>query len=803
MMKQPDGIDIIIPIYNAYGDLQKCIASILSCTDLAAHRLLLVNDASSDERILPYIKGLESKNILVIENEANLGFSGSINHGITASGDRDVILLNSDTIVTAGWVEKLIACAYSAAEIATVTPLSNNATLCSVPDFLKENTLPEGYTLEQYAKLIETVSLRLYPRIPVANGFCMYIKREVFGKIGLFDKETFERGYGEENDFCYRAEQIGYCHAMCDDTYIYHTGTTSFISEEKKKYIEAHEKILNERYPEQNHAVAVHCRDNPNEQIQENIKLWTGLLNGRGNILYLVQSDFREDAHDHLGGTQLHVKDMTETMRGTYNVFVAARNLDYLNLTAYTEKEEYTFKFYIRNAPQHTEFRNIRFAELYGNILDVFQIGLVHIHHTKGLTLELYYEAQKRNLPIITTLHDYYTICPSIKMMNCHGELCIGRPERQCCQECQLARDDVWKGTDYLSVWREEQRHVLEMSGVVITPSASSKSIVLSYYPELSPKISVIPHGMKSMNCTHHSETGQFHVAFVGGISKEKGSYTSYRLIKDGPSDIQWFLFGVWGYNELSMLDKKNYTKTGLYERDDLPQLIEKYAIDLICILPIWPETYCYTLSEAIMCGIPVIATDIGALGERMHELGCGWIVSVEHAYEETMDILRRIKEKGPEYQEKLAQVRALKVKTLEEMREEYLALYWSFLLAEPKSLLSDKETLPAERLFPRKSFGPAQDTHSRHLARPSLSHENLLRRFALDGFLLARGKKLCLEADGNAIQERLEQLDAQLTAVTTSFTYKCVRALGEIYIPGRKYIKKILYAAYRAAKRK
>ena len=164
MMKQPDGIDIIIPIYNAYGDLQKCIASILSCTDLAAHRLLLVNDASSDERILPYIKGLESKNILVIENEANLGFSGSINHGITVSGDRDVILLNSDTIVTAGWVEKLIACAYSAAEIATVTPLSNNATLCSVPKFLKENTLPEGYTLEQYAKLIETVSLRLYPR---------------------------------------------------------------------------------------------------------------------------------------------------------------------------------------------------------------------------------------------------------------------------------------------------------------------------------------------------------------------------------------------------------------------------------------------------------------------------------------------------------------------------------------------------------------------------------------------------------------------------------------------------------------
>ncbi|MBQ6833811.1 MAG: glycosyltransferase [Lachnospiraceae bacterium] len=769
-MNRPEGIDIIIPIYNAFDDLQKCINSIKESTNLGKHRLLLVNDASPDERILPYIKSVETDSIIVVENEKNLGFSGSINHGITVSRDRDVLLLNSDTIVTPNWIEKIIDCAYSDATIATVTPLSNNATLCSVPEFLKENTLPDGFTLNQYARLIETVSMRLYPRIPVANGFCMYIKREVIDKIGLFDMETFQRGYGEENDFCYRAEQIGYYHAMCDDTYIYHTGTTSFVSDEKKRLIEAHEKILCDRYPAQNHAVAVHCRDNPNERIQDNIKLWTGLLNGRKNLLYLVQSDFREDAHDHLGGTQLHVKDMTEVMRDSYNVFVAARNLDYLNLTAYTKDCEYTLKFYIGKAPSFFEFRSKKFGDLYGRILDTFRIDFVHIHHVKDLTLEMFYQADARHIPIVTTLHDYYSICPSIKMFNCNEELCIGHPEKECCSKCQTGFGGLCESIEYLSVWRREHRNALNKSASIITPSDNTKEFVALYYPELLNKIIVIPHGMKTMSCSKKDSSKELRVAFIGGISKEKGSFTAYQLIKNGPSDIHWYLFGVWGYNELSMLDKKNYTKTGLYERHELPGLIEKHQIDLICILPIWPETYCYTLSEAIMCGVPVIATDIGALGERMRKMECGWLVSVEHAYEEALEIILRIKGKNEEYHKIRNIVECLTVKSLEEMRDDYLEVY--------------------ERLdFSQRAIMGSIDSG--------------LYKFAVDGYRLAQGKRISIEADGEALQERMEELENQLATITGSFSYKCARALWELPLPGRRYLKKALYGIYRIVKQK
>ncbi|MBQ6897331.1 MAG: glycosyltransferase [Oscillospiraceae bacterium] len=768
-MNRPAGMDIIIPIYNAYDDLQICVESILKHTDLSRHRLLLVNDASPDERISPYIKSLERENILAIENEKNLGFSGSVNHGMTVSKDRDVLLLNSDTIVTANWIEKIMECAYSDPAIATVTPLSNNATLCSVPDFLMENKIPEGYTLDQFAELVEKVSMKLYPEIPVAHGFCMYIKREVIDRIGLFDAETFERGYGEENDFCYRAQQAGYYHAMCDDTYICHTGTASFISDEKQKLIDAHERVLNERYPEQNYAVALHCRSNPNEQIQDNVKIWTELFNGRKNILYLVQSDFREGADDNIGGTQLHVKDMTEVMREKYNIFVAARNREYLDFTAYTKDKEFTFRFYIGKSPEYTEFRSKKFAELYGKLLDAFRIDMVHIHHTKNLTLEMFYQAKQRNIPLMVTLHDYYTLCPQLIMIDSEGKLCTGSCDDDRCRKCQKKAGKVWEGINYASIWRKEHEQALANADVIFTPSENAKRVVGIYYPSIIEKITVVPHGIRQFELSEYSESDGLNVAFIGGISEVKGSYTCYQLIKNSPNDINWHLFGIAGNSELAMLEKKNYIKTGPYQREELPGLISKYKIDVVCILPLCSETFCYTLSEALMCKVPVIGTDVGALGERLKEYGCGWVVSAENTFEETMAVISRIKYKGEEYRAIKEKAENFYVRNLYDMKADYEAVY--------DNMLSSVHNI--------KYTGAK------------------LEKFAVDGYRLAAGKKISMEAEGENIQEHLEYLESQLNAITGSFTYKVVSKLEKLPIPGKRYIKKIVYKLYYLLKRK
>ena len=61
MKKRTEAVDIIIPVYNGYDDLQLCMPSVLKHTDLTKHRLILINDCSPDERIAPYLDSFAGK----------------------------------------------------------------------------------------------------------------------------------------------------------------------------------------------------------------------------------------------------------------------------------------------------------------------------------------------------------------------------------------------------------------------------------------------------------------------------------------------------------------------------------------------------------------------------------------------------------------------------------------------------------------------------------------------------------------------------------------------------------------------
>ena len=124
-------VDIIVPIYNAYDAVTECLNSIVKNTDLKQNRLILINDKSTDDRVLPFLYSFKEKysdlNIIVLENDINLGFVGTVNKGMKYSNN-DVVLLNSDTEVPKNWIENLNECAYSSLDVATATALSNNAT---------------------------------------------------------------------------------------------------------------------------------------------------------------------------------------------------------------------------------------------------------------------------------------------------------------------------------------------------------------------------------------------------------------------------------------------------------------------------------------------------------------------------------------------------------------------------------------------------------------------------------------------------------------------------------------------------
>jgi GT2 family glycosyltransferase len=258
-------VHIVMPVFNGYECLRDCIETIFRNTDLSLHSLVIIDDKSTDQRVQPYLQKLKERrngrNVEVLFNAENSGFVKTINSGMRRTAE-DVIILNSDTLVTKNWVNKLQRAAYSKPRIATATPLSNYVTINGVPRPFQFNKVPEGMNVDIFSEFLERISLRYYPEIPAGVGFCMYIKRDVLNHMGYFDESKFGRGYAEETDFCMRALKEGFLHVLDDSTYIYHVGGVSFesvnepdIIRAKNEMIEKNLETLRTLHPEYTHLV--------------------------------------------------------------------------------------------------------------------------------------------------------------------------------------------------------------------------------------------------------------------------------------------------------------------------------------------------------------------------------------------------------------------------------------------------------------------------------------------------------------------------------------------------------------------
>ena len=675
-------IDIIVPIYNAYEFTEECIKSVIRNTDLTIHTLVLINDKSPDEKILPmllkYEKENKDKQIVVLENEENMGFVRTVNKGMKYS-QNDVILLNSDTEVTKNWTEKIQKCAYSNQYIATVTPLTNNGTICSVPNFGIDNELPSGMTLEEYAQMIEETSTSRYPELTTGNGFCMYIKRDVINELGLFDDKTFGKGYGEENDFCYRALDHGYTNVLCDNTFIYHKGTQSFKKENltatRAALIEEHMNLLRKKHPIYVQKTDNFIANNPIRDIQENVNLNIQLYNKK-RILYLV-NEWQENM-EMTGGTSLHIKDIISSniQNNIASLVLAPDNGDLSRFKLYLYTDNYkreiaNFKTDINQYGQIT-YTNNSYKEMLENIFESFRIDILHVHHFLFQTFDAIDIAKERNIYSIITLHDLYMICPSINMV--YVDKYCEYDEKKDCSKCLKARYGV--NSNILENWRNTCKNILEKFDKIIVPSENTKKIFEKTYPEI--KIEVVEHGVEVINVKEHENNKKetFDIAFVGAMAIHKGSNILKELVKQNHNaKLKIHLFGKSEIPELTK-NKANYINHGPYTRGELPKLLVENNIDLVCIFTQWPETYSYTLTESYMAQIPVLTFDIGAIGDRVQKDNLGWILPFPSDIKTIINKIQEIMENKDEYKNKKNNFKNYKFKELKEMQKYYEELY-------------------------------------------------------------------------------------------------------------------------------
>lgn len=252
LLTEAPAVEIVVCVYNALNETSACLETLKA--NISNDALVTVVDDGSTSEVRDYLSSYVSQtpNGRLLVNETNQGYTKSANRGLRSSRADWVVLLNSDALVTRGWLEGMLSCALSDPCIRAVGPLSNAATFQSVTwvsELLPQGGMPSPEDLEVVAEQLRGRSSYAIPRVPMLNGFCLMLHKPTLDDVGYLDESRFPRGYGEETDLSLRLLLAGHKLAIADHVFVYHTRSASFGLSTRKELTEAAVETLTSLWP--------------------------------------------------------------------------------------------------------------------------------------------------------------------------------------------------------------------------------------------------------------------------------------------------------------------------------------------------------------------------------------------------------------------------------------------------------------------------------------------------------------------------------------------------------------------------
>jgi GT2 family glycosyltransferase len=277
-------VDVVVPVHGNRLLALRTIDSVLAARTAMPFELVVIDDESPDPALRADLALLAQRGLIsLLANDRNLGFVQSANRGMGLHPDRDVVLLNSDTYVFDGWLDRLFEALDAKPRTATASPLSNAATILSYPVTLRDNAIAPDSDFAAWHGLCAQLGQPPI-EVPTAVGFCMAVRRACLDEIGPFDAERFGRGYGEENDFCLRAAAAGWRHVAATRVMVWHRGGGSFGGE-KEALVAAGLTIVEQRHPGYLEKVHRFIRADPLRPVREAIDVARVATDPRRKVL--------------------------------------------------------------------------------------------------------------------------------------------------------------------------------------------------------------------------------------------------------------------------------------------------------------------------------------------------------------------------------------------------------------------------------------------------------------------------------------------------------------------------------------
>jgi len=638
---------VVVTVYNAASHLEACLDSVLRHTRLdAGDRLLVVDDASDEPAVSGVLARLDGMaGVRVVRNERNLGYTASANLGCRLAAGTDVVLLNSDTVVGPHWLRNLKIAAYRRTRIGTVTAVSDNAGAFSVP---REgaNALPDGVSVEEVARAVADAGAADF-EVPTGNGFCLYLRRAMLNEVGGFDEEAFPLGYGEENDLCMRALAAGWHHLVEPRVFVHHARSASF-GERREALAHAGAERLQALHPGYPAAIAgladlrgfVLARYRIGRRLRA---LADGAGAPRPRILYVLSTDN--------GGIPQTNADLMRALAGEFDCLVLRSDSRAVELWALGDDGYHTLERHPLSEP--IGFGTHVGEEYEAVVRDVLlrhAIDLLHIRHIAWHSLNLASIARGMGVPVVQSVHDFYQVCPSVHLVDREGRMHPGGV-------AEGAENALWPldpaaavpmTRPRLEAWQARMEAALLAADALVTTSPGARDLLLAALPGLAgegaPPFHVIPHGRDFDRFETLAESGPIRedeplrVLVPGNIGRHKGGDLVAEVAAMAPpGTIEFHLLGT---APASL--KAHVVDHGPYPRGEFASRVAEIRPHLAAVLSLMPETWCHTLTECWAAGIPVLALDRGATGERLREHGGGWLLQGDPT---AVDVCRRLLE--------------------------------------------------------------------------------------------------------------------------------------------------------------
>lgn len=589
-------IGLIIPVYAGLTELTECLNSIFASDNKTRFELLAIYDQGPEPEILEYLKDLEQRQKLsLLINETNLGFVKTVNKGLAHFESLDCIILNSDTVVANAWIDRI--CQHgSKPSVATVTPFSNNAEICSFPNFCESNELFLQNTTESIDKVFASSVQKEAIEVPTGVGFCMYISRQALKKCGNLDEERFGIGYGEENDLCVRFAQAGFKNVLATNVFVQHIGEVSF-SDQKQALIRRSMYVLDKLHPKYHIDVAKHIDKDPAQvhRLQAIFNLLS--TSGRPAILHIN--------HNLGGGTQKYVDEIAQfTSESANHILLQPLSASKVQLGFDYCAANYTISFTLP-AEQ----------KLLQKCVSALRIQLVHLHHIMGLEKNLGTLLKiLKDKPLVTSLHDYYFI-------NGRPTLCVPGEQfdiDEAIEKLPTELDRTLACGISVNTLRSLSERVFAASSVILAPSTAAKTVYQQFFPEHTFSSAFHPDHetdfpYPAVKLKPTSRVAK--ILVIGALSIEKGADLLESVAATAAMQGHALDFVLLGYAYRPLEDI--VSTLGAYEDDELEQQLADLSPDLVWFPALWGETYSYTLSSCLKAGLPVLAPDLGAFKER------------------------------------------------------------------------------------------------------------------------------------------------------------------------------------------